>query len=365
MNTKLFFKAGLVIVLAISLGFTGCKKDEENDDRLPARFKVDIPSSLRKTITDKSTNGDTLKGNDIYGMLGAFINIADGSANVVQAIITSIKYHNINKAMSISYTSNDDGRQKNLVVIENSNFDGLDWQFQLTITDALSESNADGGKAIQVFWNDNPIKGIAILKPYNIDRTKNTNYPNAMYRVDYSEAGEYNYDSHMIVSIVGLPLANPLQDPYSVEKLKLFAGKKGDNVDLYGNSYHPNAKFYTNETSFNWAFVASGNSVLNIAAAEVGIPSSSLSSTDRNVLLKDNSVETVLKNQINATWPGLDSTAIAAYLYNTEAPGFFNSAGFIQGGTSPGTNWDDLYIRTQTLSPYSPAAIKDLTISFK
>ncbi|NJK86559.1 MAG: hypothetical protein HC906_11910, partial [Bacteroidales bacterium] len=53
------------------------------------------------------------------------------------------------------------------------NFRGENWEYQLTITDAESENNEDKGIGMQVFWRKNPIEGIALFKPYNIDRKKN------------------------------------------------------------------------------------------------------------------------------------------------------------------------------------------------
>ncbi|MEI7594622.1 MAG: hypothetical protein WCK02_02660 [Bacteroidota bacterium] len=357
----------MLAIFGIATIFTGCKKDEEvKGNKLPARFKVDIPSSLSKNNGQKkSVNIDTLKGNEIYQNLNTFIYVGESAADLVQAIMYSISVNNIDHAMDITYTSNEDYRVKHLVVVENSGFENLTYQFQLTITDKLSENAADGGKALQVFWNTNPIKGIAIVKPYNCNRGQNAGYPDALYRIDYSEAGELGYNSHMIVAIAGLPVASPLTDPYSMSSLKMFAGKNGDNIDVYGNSEHPNAKFFTNETGFNWAFVASSSESDNIGVAEVGLPSDSINSTDRNVLLKDNSIHNVFESQILYTWPNINSTDLANYLQNTSAPGYFNSTGFIQGGTSPGAQWDALYTRTEALTPYSPLEMKNLVISFK
>lgn len=359
-----------VLFLFVTVLFTQCKKEEEqppsNTTILPNKFKVDIPESISKIENQKkSTNGDTLQGNDIYRHLRTFIAVGEGASDIVQNIMTAIAVHNINQAMTVSFQGNDDGRTKNLVVVENSSFDNTSWEFQMTITDAANESNTDGGKAIQVFWNRNPVKGIAILKPINIDVTHNSAYPNAMYRIDYSEAGEFGYQAHMIVSIAGLPIANPLTDPYSMSTLKMFAGKSGDIVDVYGNSNHPNAKFFTNESGFNWAFVASGLSSANIGIAEVGLPASILNETNRTVLLKDYSIKNVFTNQIYATWPNIDSTSVANYLHNTEAPGYFDASGFIKGGTAPNNNYTSIQSRMDALTPYNPVNISALSITFK
>ena len=358
----------LLSMIACTIGFQSCKKNdavpEVEESIIPGNFMVDIPQSISDVNASKS-GSDTLNGNEIYQHLRTFIHVGESSAMIVNHIMFAIKVHKINKAMSLSYTSDDDGRAKNLVVLENADFDGKTWEYQLTITDVLSESNADGGKGIQVFWNQNPVEGIAIMKPYNTDRTENAVIPDAIFRIDYSEAGQYGYDAHMIVSIANLPLANPLVDPYSMKTLKMFAGKSGDVVDVFGNSDHPNAKFFTDSTGFNWAFVASGNQTTNIGVAEVGLPSRSLDETSRTVLLKDYSIKNVFTDEINRAWPGIDSATVAGYLHNTEAPGYFDTNGFIQGGTSPGSQYDPLETIMNKLSPYNPKDISNLTISFK
>ena len=122
----------------------------------------------------------------------------------------------------------------------------------------------------------------------------------------------------------------------------MFVGKKGNKVDVYGNSDHPNAKFFTNDTGFNWAFAASGDDDLNIAVAEVGIPRSSLDDPSRSVILGTNSIKNVFTSQIYTVWPNIDPASVSTFLLNTTAPGFFGSRGFIQGGTAPNASYDML-----------------------
>ena len=366
-------RLNLILVLAIltsAIFIQSCKKDEmetpdDNSGILPSSFKVDIPDALSGTNGLKNSNIDTLQGNEIYEHMRTFVEVGENAAQVVEDIIRAIQEYNINKPMSFTYISEDDNRQKHLEVIENVTFEGKNWEFQLTITDQGPSTGQDDGKAMQVFWNRNPVKGIAILKPYNIDRLEFVSFPDAMYRVDYSEAEEMEYASHMIVSITGIPLEDPLVNPYSLNTIKMFAGKNGSIVDVYGNSDHPNAKFFTNETGFDWAFVGSGNLNRDIGVAEVGLPSNTLNSSSRNTILVENSIKNVFTRQIYEIWPFIDSTSVQAYLYNTDAPGFFDHNGFVQGGVSPHPQYNILVENIADLTPYNPKEINELQIFFK
>ncbi|MCK4662543.1 MAG: hypothetical protein KAT68_06740 [Bacteroidales bacterium] len=361
----------LLMAVLFSFSFQQCTKDEEPkpEDKsiLPERFKVDIPDAISSNTSYKCTNIDAIDGNLVYEHLTNFIHVGEASADLFEEIIMAIAVNGINKPMSFSFVGDDDNRTKNLVVIDNVTFNGVSYNYQLTITDAESESNADGGNALQVFWSNEPIRGIAILKPYNIDRTNDDNLGNAIYMIEYSEAGEYGYDAHMIVSIVDLPLEDPSVEPYSINTLKMFAGKKGDIIDVYGNTNHPNAHFFNDDAEnigFNWAFVASGDESADIGVAEVGLPPSNLDETNRSVLLEDYSIENVFTRLIYEEWPTIDSTSVAEYLQNTEAPGYFNSSGFVCGGTSPGSEYDVIELRIKDLTPYNPYDITNLEINF-
>jgi hypothetical protein len=359
-----------------SLLLSSCETNKDikpQEDILPNSFRVDIPSSIsnRNFVSGGRIGGrsktDSLKGNDIYKNLGTFIAIGEEGSKLVENIIKGIKKYRIDRIVSLTFVSDDDKRTKNLVVVSAVEFEGQTWDYQLTVTDADSQGKADGGKAMQVFWNKSQsIKGIAIVKPYNFDRSQNANVPDALYRVDYSEGGNLGYDSQMEVRIAGLPVSNPLDNPFAIGSLQMFAGKKGDVVDVYGNSNHPNAILFSGQVGFDWAFVASGNDPKDLGVAEVGLPPSTLNSADRSVLLKDYSIKNVFTTEINKAWPGLDPLLLAKYLANTAAPGYFsNKKGFISGGVSPGAEWNVLVDRLASLKPYNPKNISDLTINFK
>ncbi len=365
-----------LLMLTSVIIFTGCEQNGEptpqGESILPQSFKVDIPKSLSneyqttaRAYSNARAKGDTLQGNDIYEHLGTFIAVGEGAAEIVEDIIIGIHQYGINRAMVLSYEGDDDGRVKNLVVVEETDFDGETWQFGLTVTDADNEGNDDGGKGIQIFWNNSPVKGIALLKPSNMNVTDDADLADAVFRIEYSEAGEHGYDANMIVSISELPMVDPLENPYAISTLKMFVGKTGDNIDVYGNSNHPNAIFFSGEVGFNWAFVAAGSESEDIGVAEVGLPPSNLDETSRETLLGFYSIKSVFTREINSVWPGLDPEILDTYLMNTEGPGYFNEEGFMMGGTSPGAAWDALAERTLDLTPYNPKEISNLEIHFK
>jgi hypothetical protein len=365
----------LIAGTALSMLFTSCESNPEvtsKKDLLPQTFSVDIPSSISNSDVSggRKANGrmrgDSLKGNDMYRHLGTFIAIGEGAAKLVEGFIHGIRRHNIDRVMTMTFIGDDDGRVKNLVVNADVEYEGTTWDYQLTVTDADSEGEPDGGRALQIFWNAAaPIKGIAIIKPYNCDRPKNQDAPDAIFRVNYSEEGSLGYDKHMEVLIAGFPFGNALQEPFGVNSIRMFVGKKGDVVDVFGNSNHPNAVLFSGEPGFNWAFVAAGNDTKNLAVAEVGLPPSTLDTDDREVILKEYSIINVFTNNITEVWPGIDPQLLASYLAETAAPGYFDHDGFISGGISPGTDWDEMTARLKDLTPYNPKEVAELSVTFR
>ena len=76
------------------------------------------------------------------------------------------------------------------------------------------------------------------------------------------------------------------------------------------------------------------------------------------------SVYNVLYNEVKTVWPNASDEILEAWLTNTEAPGFFNENGFIQGGEAPGDEFLPLAERILGLSPYNPKSIANLEIMF-
>ncbi len=381
------FLIGMMTAVSV-LFFASCENalmDQKNNDSgiLPERFKVDIPSSLSnadlKSASLKSTEMDTLNGNHIYAYLNVFIAVGEGAADMVEAIMWHMRAYKIENVISLSYTSQDDNRVKNLDVISDVEFQGRTWQYQMTITDAESEGNPDGGIGLQILWNKSPIEGIAIFKPYNIDRTRHEGNPNAMAAIEYSEKATDQYDSYMTVELAGYPFANSVPGDFAMESMKMFVGKKGNIIDVIGNSNHPNARFNMNDPNhegFDWAFVASGQKNENIAVAEVGLPSSTADLSTRKEILEDNSIKKVLTHEMTnfvvaayakvgiTLQPDEIAAYISPYLKNADAPGYFSNHGFVQGGVAPNNNYSELESRILELVPYNPKDINNLQIEF-
>jgi len=359
----------LVAVLAGGLFFTACDTDPfgggEEASILPEKFSVDIPDAISQDVASKKSVAiDTMKGNEVYSHLTFFIRVGESAAEIVESIIWSIRVYDIDRIKTLSFESEEDGRIKNVVVVEAPEFDGRTWDYGLTLTDADSEENADGGKGMQIFWNAAPRAGIALLKPYNINRRDDAGFAEAMFRLDYSEEGEFGYDAHMIVSIAGLPSVDPLLEPFAMDAMKMFVGKKGSIVDVYGNSSHPNAKLLTTTTGYNWAFVASAEEERDVAAAEVGLPLSTVDADEREVLLGEYSIMNVFTSEVLTVWPNASQGLIDAWLTNTEAPGYFNGNGFVGGGDLPGEEYATVADRLTGLAPYNPSEIAGMVIEF-
>ncbi len=360
----------LYAFLATGLFIAGCSEDNgpktDRNSILPESFVVDIPDALSHAGGKKSAAGtDTLKGSDIYEHLRFFIAVGEYGAELVEEIVSGIRLYQINQPMEVTFESDDDGRVKHLAVVENSAYDGRTWEFQLTISDTESSGNEDDGNAMQVFWDRDPVRGIALLKPSNIDRLSASELGPAMFRINYSEEDPF-YDATMMVYAAGLPMPSPLEEPYAMKAMKMFAGRKGDIIDVYGNSDHPNAILISGQAGFNWAFVAAGNEVKDLGVAEVGLPPSNLDEPSRSKLLGYYGIGEVFEREIKAVWGEMvPQELIDAYLANTEAPGYFDTHGFVSAGISPGTDYDELDSRLPELCPYNPKEVRNLSLSFK
>jgi hypothetical protein len=353
------------------LMITSCTKEEDNDDNtnkttiIPKRFSVAIPDAISSQDLQKSSKNGPLQGNQIYENLRTFINVGEFSATAVTSIISAISLYGINSAMTYTYTSSEDGRAKNIEVTEDVTYGADTWEFDLVITDQ------DGGQAMQIMWNQNPIKGIAVLNPYNINRNTEAIYENVMYKVEYSEAEDMGYEKHMIVSISDYPVSIN----YSIDNLKMFVGKTGNTIDIYGNSNHPIAVLIdtTKTTGLNWAFVARCLEDDDIAVAKVALSPCAQQYTTN--LFGTYSVYSVLNSELHWKYDPLVANGTITsdslqsifnyYLQNTAAPAYFNDNGFISCNPNvPSSPATFSTLNYTGLHPYIPKEVDDLVVTF-
>jgi hypothetical protein len=362
----------LLSLVVISFLFSFCKKDSKTDNAggLPDKIIVDIPSAISGTNVAKSgmqvdTGCIPISGDSIYQNVRTFIAFGKFSAQFVQDMITAIKKYELNKPMDITFTSNEDSKQKRLVVVETGQYDGKTYQMNLTTTDVES-----GKTAMQIFWNKDKVEGVAIIQPIYLNTTDAslTNQTKLMYKVEYSSVRTDAYDQMMIVSISG---CNLTADPFSINNLKFKATKKGNVVTLIGNTNHPNAKFINpTKIGFSYAFVAKGDEAANIGAVKVALAPCILDSTD---ILTSYSVSNVINKELNyfitnaGANPAVDpyKTCISNILVNCQSPAYYSQNGYQSCGTTKPMmgNYDAVSV-LDGLFPFSPKEVSTMAIVF-
>ncbi len=356
-----------IVFILFSTIFVSCIKDDIDDEDInpqkgiiPVNIAVDIPEAISSFTTNKTyktVEGDTLSGTDIYQNISLFIAIGEQSAEIVDAVLTVVNALGIHGIISLEFVSEEDNRPKQVVIEQGGTYDGESWEYQLIMTD-------QDDSALVVYWNQTPKKGVTILSPYNLNRSEDPSIADILYKVEYSETGASGYEKDMTVSIIGIP-ENPEDDGY-INNLKMFAGKNGDIIDVFGNSNHPEIQLIdSNYTGGrNYAFTARGHTNAEVGVAIVGLPPSSVNTT--NDLLEIYSVINVLTEEANNAGY-TDSAAIAVFLSNAEAPGYFiHPQGFVSNGNNVPSNaaFTNDFINLSGLVPFVPNDVKELMISW-
>ncbi len=367
-------KPALGVLLVLMLIFSACQREniQQNGNILPGKFEINIPQSINSNTDEKIySQGDTVLGPRLYRHLRRFIHTGQFGANVVEKIIQKIRKYNLGQDISFSYTSDQDGRVKNVIIVSNQKFEGRTWQYKMTITDAQNAEENDRGLAMEIFWNRHPVSGIAIIKFKNLNANTAEKFENTMLRLEYSEdpATTNGYDETMQVMISDWPLDST--DRYSLKNLMMFVGRAGSRVDVYGNSDHPNAwLLLPDQKGLDWAFAASADEREDIAVADVGLPPNTLNTTQRSVILGQYSLKNVLSNEVKRWFRAMfhftpAPTVLSRYLRNADSPGMFNRNGFVQGGgTPPSDAYKPLIKAINELTPFNPYKVAHLHISF-
>lgn len=354
----------LLLAFIAGVSLAGCKKDNSSipvSKNLPSQIVVNLPSSISSDqATSQRAQSDTIKGGEIYNSLRVYIKIGERAADVIQQIIIALRANNVDKPMTFTFVSNDDQRTKTCVVTANASFNSKTYELKLNMTDGTDT-------AMQIFWNTNPMEGLAILDAYQIDHTALKT--NIRYQVEFGTTAP-GYDKYMVVSIAGLPVTGI----YDLNNLKLFAGLKGNIVEVYGNSNHPNAMFVDTTTmGFDYAFTGRADTVKNIGVVNLGLPATTLNATDS--VFTTYSIYNLLSTKYHQVWgpyantPAkkhwLDST-INSLLITAQIPAYFKNSGFIGcGATLPaGLGFTSDFVNIKSLKPYVPLDIKNLKITF-
>jgi hypothetical protein len=359
-----------IILFALFLAAAGCNKDEPKEGTktttgsLPENVVIDIPTAISadQLTTKSGTANDTIKGGDIYGHLRAFIRVGEKSAELIGDIMKAIRQYGLNKPMEFTFKGDDDGREKKCVIVEDTSFNGKKYRFMLTLTDSSQN-------AMQIIWNTSPVEGIAILNPYQINH--NELKTGTLYMLEYGEGTITPYEKHMIVSITGVPVIGI----YGLDNLKLFVGKNGDRLDIYGNSNHPNAVFFdTNRTDgASYSFTAHADQAKGIAVVNLALPVTSLNTVNR--IFEDYSVAKVFETEMHAIWdPKAEGNPVKlAYieasinklLVYAQLPGYFDNTGYLGcGPDNKPAGFSDEFVDLSGLAPYVPVNIRDLKIEF-
>lgn len=352
-------------LIALLLSFSFMISCSDNDGikssvDIPSQFSVDIPESISENAGGLSgrTSGDgdgIIEGNEIYESLRHFIHLGEESAEILELTLKVGAVLEANNIRSYTFVGDDDSREKRIDIAENVTRGGVSYAYEMIMVD--TENN---DQAVQLLWNTNPVVGVGILKPFNIDRTDQDVDQNAFLRIDYSEQDD-NYDATMTISIAGV---EPV-DNGDIDNLKMFVGKKGDIVEVRGNSNHPNVEII--DPNFtggrNYAFVGRGDESTDLGVVNLWLPASSV--TTNNFEAGDQySVFKVLEAEINAV-TNLTQDQIQSILAEANSPAYFNNDGFITSGAdNKPASFSDTFVDLSGMKPFVPNDIKNLEIDF-
>ncbi len=354
-------RIGITSFFLSTLLILSCEKkdDASSDSNLPSKFKVDIPSSVSSSNSgSRIKKSDEIDGAVAYAAIPHYVALAEGAADVVEDLILAIRLYNLDNAQSFQYTSDDDGRTKSISVTENTDAFGQSWQYVLDLSDI------DGSLGMRLAWNNNPIKGVALMSPYHINRTESSTLVNTLYQIEYDESLAEN-DAEMIVSIYNAPKITG--DEGSIDNLKLKATKSGDIVEVLSTSNHPYLTFSESiDPGITYAFVARSDEQKNIGVIKAALPTNDVTTVDG--IFEDYSIYETWVNLIALEYSLSESDTRAhldTVMVNKEQPGYYSTDGFIGSGTAPSSDYSaNGFNNLDDLVPYRPSEIDSLVLSF-
>lgn len=363
MYMKKISKIGLFFSLVGASIFFACKKEDtgSGDSLVPLNFVIDIPESISKVGNPggqrTTATTATFDGAVQYESLRAYIGLGENSVQVMRKIMQVANDLLKNKISTLTFKSDDDGREKILVVTEKPYREGETWQYEMLLTD-----KASGNLALQCVWNKTSLKGIVVMDPDQLNYTDPTK--DVMYRCDF-EINPVGYDQSMFVQIT---------NPLNANGLKCFdmqVYRKGDIVEVTGTSFHPTLKIDKNSTTepgLCYAFVAKGDQKKNVGVAKVGFPFANV--TTNSDLDKTYNLIWLYRESYKAgpDYAGQNDQQIDDFIIangaNLESPGYFKSSGLVSSGTNIPTDFSSDFASISNLKPTIPTKVRDLIISF-
>lgn len=351
------------VFLAMMTGMlVSCEKSKKDDNIVPEDFKVGMSDAISRPDLDKKDLTQEVDGNTLYNYLRTLVWIGEVSADMVNEAITSVRELKIEGPMEFSFTSTHDGRLKDVSVVAGAYFGNDQWEYGLYMYDE------DGSRALQLFWNTNPLKGVALMIPGNFNRNIQV-HARSVLKIEYGEEGltivgsDKSFEKYMIVSVVNLDAT----DTDYASKIKLFAGKVGDVVYIRGNTIHPTATLIdeTRTGGLCWTFVAKNDVGKDIAVARVALPPVDL--YDLTNLWTDYSLKNVLTAEVEKAYSDLSAEelnqVVTAVTANADDPAYFSgTTGFVSSGTSVPSQegFTSDFIDISGLVPFVPAVVNGM-----
>ncbi len=363
MRCKSIIKTLIVIIIASIIYACSSKYDQTKPNDildtsiLPAEFRVDIPDALSFDISipeGRQRQDEIISGGEIYESLRGFIWVGESAGDILEELFTGILSANVDNLVEFSVLSDNDGRQKYFAVSQRVSYDGINYRYELNAIDE------DGERAAQILWNTKPIEVVAILNPYNINRNDNPNFADVLLRIDYTE-GHSDYEAAMTVYISDVPA-----DSTGLDNIKMFAGRNGDLIEVFGNSNHPNLKMIdeTFTGGRNYAFIGRADETEDVAVAEIALPPSAV---DTNIgIMNDYSLFNILEDELHEV--GITNPlVIDLVLKNAKAPAYFiGDEGFVssENDIPDHEEFSEDFIDLSGLIPFIPRDIRDLQVEF-
>ena len=376
-NIKIFILLS-VSILSI-LGVWNCKREDnikESSNGFPEQIVVDIPDAISATTSLKSAvAADSLPlcpdlqafpADSIYWQVRTFIGIGEFSADFIQQLVSALKKFNISKPMEFEYTSNDDGKQKKVVVTDNASFNGVIYDLKLHMTDKTS-----GKTAMEMYWFKNKEEGVILACPYYINTADQGLQKQTMlrYKVIFYGTKTADYDRKMLVYISDYQ--PEISDVFGMTNLEMEVTKKDDLVSVGGISVHPKAFFAdTSKKGIAYCFVANASVSKNIGVIKLSLPPVNDDSVDvftnyavKNVIKKEMNYYLQTNFHVTADDPYVKD-CVNLFLSNMESPAYYKATGYVGCGANvPGTEFSQDLLALPLVAPVSPKQVNNLNLA--